>query len=480
MSDEVPPELEIEALVQQGILAYRAGDRRRARQLLTAATKREPRHEQAWLWLSAAHDDVEFKRICLNKVLALNPRHPQARRGLALLDGQTTKPASVFSAPDTAPPATSPPAPRPLATLRARPVAPPAPSCPWCQAEFTAGHTLSGRCPRCGRPLEVDCPQCEQRVPVTQSACPHCAHAFGQLHADREGYLARLSAAYQAKGWVDQALPLVEDLLTLAPRNARYQQRAAQLYDQLGDTPRSINAYRAVLDLEPGQVEALAYLTRWYLTLHQTPELREMGQKLRALKQRSTRLTLLLGDVAYELDQLKEAERVYADLLRGAELDPAVRARLHLRRGEIQREQGQLLRAVKEYEASVTAGVDNEAAQAARRRLNELRPPLPPYALTSYGETLRAMAGPLILLGLLTGMQTALDPQRLTLAAALGVVLGVLGSYLLACAQVTPQTLEWRALLGEAGLAHPLARPLVSVFGGGLLLWALVLVLFGS
>ena len=272
---------------------------------------------------------------------------------------------------------------------------------------------------------------------------------------------------------------LNEYLLELAPASARYQQAAAQLYDQIGDTTRSVNAYQRLLDLEPDNVEALARLARWYLTLHQTPELKDIGQRLRLLKKRSLRLTLLLGDIDYELDQVRGAEHIYRELIRRPELDAATRARLHLRLGEIQLERRQLAEALREYEASLAAGVDTEETRLARRRLDELRPPLPQRALSSYGETVRAMVGPIMLVWLLAALQAGFQAARLTLAGLLGLGLVVLGSYLLACALVTPLTPEWRELLGEAGLAQPVPRSLAVVIGGGLVAAALVLVLAG-
>ncbi|MBL8056737.1 MAG: hypothetical protein JNK29_08565 [Anaerolineales bacterium] len=476
-----PEELDVPGLVQAGITAYRAGDRRRARQLLTAATQRDPRHELAWLWLSAAHDDAAFKRICLEKVLALNPQNPNARRGLQLLDGGAPRPVSVFSTPEAPLPGPAGPAAPvarpPAATMRGRPAPVLTPSCPWCQAEFT--RPLADRCPRCGRRLEFDCPECERGVSVNLEACAQCGRIFGKFHAEREPYLARLLEAYRAKGWVDQALLVNDYLLELAPAAARYHLAAAQLYDQIGDTTRSVNAYRRLLDLEPGQAEALTQLARWYLTLHQTPELKDLSQRLRALKPRTARLTLLLGDIDYELDDVKSAERTYRELLRRPELDAATRARLHLRLGEINLERGRPAPALRDYEASLAAGVDTEDTQAARRRLDSLRPPLPRRALASYGETGRAMLGPVLLVWLLAALQVGFQVARLNLAGLLGLVLAVLGSYLLAAAQVTPLTPEWRELLGEAGLAQPVPKALATVIGGGLVAAALVLVLAG-
>jgi len=467
-------------LLQLGIAAYRAGDRRRARQLLTAATQRDPRLEQAWLWLSAAHDDLEFRRICLQKVLALNPRNADARRGLQILDGAPPPRVSVFSPPpagSAAPPAAEPPPRPPAATMRARPSEPILPHCPWCGAEFT--RRAQDRCPRCAKPLEVDCPACERPVPLEAESCVHCGQAVGRFFADREGYLSRLGEAYFAQNWVDQALAMYALLLEMAPAKELYHRRTAQLYGQIGDTVASINAYRRVLELSLDDPEALTQLARWYLILHQAPELKEIGQRLRALKQRSPKLTAMLGDIEYELEHYKAAEPIYRELVQRRDLDPETRVRLHFRLGEMARERGDPAGAVRAYSAAVGLGVDGHEAKLAQSRLDALRPPLPEQALRSYGETLRAMVGPVLLVWLTAGLQIGFEMRRLTGVGLVGLVLTVLGSYLLACALVTPQTLEWREALGPAGLNQPVAKTLAAVVGGGLAATALFLVLFG-
>lgn len=476
MTAPPPPDPELTALVNAGLAALQAGDRRRARDLLTEATRRDPRHEAAWLALSAAHDDPAFKRIGLNKVLALNPRHAEARRQLAELDGQPARPPSIFARPAPPGPADRPAAP-PAATMRARPREPIIPRCPWCQAEIP--RSLSDRCPRCGRPLEFDCPACEQAVPLDHKACPRCDRPLGAFADDRLGYLSRLGEAYRARGWVDQDLRVAELLVELAPEAAGHHLRLAQLYGQLGETERAVNAYRQVLDRDPQNAAALAELGHWYLTLRQTPELREIAGRLRGRRQRSVRLSLLLADIDYELEHVRNAERGYRELARRRDLDPRARAHVHLRLGEALMARGQTSHARREFQASAAAGVDTEMSRAAAAWLERLRPSLPDHALSHYGETARAMAGPVLLVWILAALQAGFQVARLTLAGAVGMVLAVLGTYLLACAWVTPLTREWRELLGAGGLLHPGARFMVTVLGGGLLAAAVILVFAG-
>lgn len=56
--------------------------------LLKTANTHEEERLSAWMWLSAVAESYEDKRICLENVLAINPAHPRARRGLALLEGR--------------------------------------------------------------------------------------------------------------------------------------------------------------------------------------------------------------------------------------------------------------------------------------------------------------------------------------------------------------------------------------------------------
>ncbi len=43
---------------------------------------------EAWLWLSQLYKELTEKRLCLEQVIALQPGHGRARRGLALIDGR--------------------------------------------------------------------------------------------------------------------------------------------------------------------------------------------------------------------------------------------------------------------------------------------------------------------------------------------------------------------------------------------------------
>ena len=73
-------------LLQQGIVAARAGRRDEARALLMQVVEGDERNEQAWLWLAGVVDTPEDIRTCLQNVLDLNPTNQQAQQGLAWVE----------------------------------------------------------------------------------------------------------------------------------------------------------------------------------------------------------------------------------------------------------------------------------------------------------------------------------------------------------------------------------------------------------
>ena len=79
-------------LLVRGIAAAKANDRDEARYYLEWVLRSgdaDLEHKaDAWLWLSQITDDPARKRECLEYVLAIDPSHALARRGLALLDGR--------------------------------------------------------------------------------------------------------------------------------------------------------------------------------------------------------------------------------------------------------------------------------------------------------------------------------------------------------------------------------------------------------
>src|SRR5260370_19325082 len=76
---------ELRQLLNKGILAVKAGDRPLSRNLLLSVLAADETSEPAWLWLSAVLDEPGEQLMALERVLAINPGHPQALAGAQAL-----------------------------------------------------------------------------------------------------------------------------------------------------------------------------------------------------------------------------------------------------------------------------------------------------------------------------------------------------------------------------------------------------------
>jgi hypothetical protein len=68
--------------LQAGIAAARDGRQAEARDLLKEALQADPFSEQGWLWMSAVVETDAERRVCLERVLDINPRNQTAQSGL--------------------------------------------------------------------------------------------------------------------------------------------------------------------------------------------------------------------------------------------------------------------------------------------------------------------------------------------------------------------------------------------------------------
>ncbi len=75
--------------------AYRAGQHAEARQILLNLLQNDAHHEDAWLLLSAVVETPDEQRTCLENVLALNPTHEAARKGLEAIEHKLNRRAEL-------------------------------------------------------------------------------------------------------------------------------------------------------------------------------------------------------------------------------------------------------------------------------------------------------------------------------------------------------------------------------------------------
>jgi len=69
-------------LLQQGIIAYKAGKRDEARKIFATVVKQSPNSERAWGWMSNVCNTDQERIHCLKQVVRINPQNEKARQHL--------------------------------------------------------------------------------------------------------------------------------------------------------------------------------------------------------------------------------------------------------------------------------------------------------------------------------------------------------------------------------------------------------------
>jgi hypothetical protein len=82
------PSSTVERLLRAAIAAVKEDRLSEAKELLYQVIELDERNQRAWLWLSGVAEGIDERITCLVNVLALNPEHDLARRGLSHLLAQ--------------------------------------------------------------------------------------------------------------------------------------------------------------------------------------------------------------------------------------------------------------------------------------------------------------------------------------------------------------------------------------------------------
>ena len=80
--------------VQRASEALRSGEKAKARRLIQEELRENPSNVTAWTWACELTRSVEEKKLCLRKILSLNPDHSSARNYLSKLEKEQGQPPS--------------------------------------------------------------------------------------------------------------------------------------------------------------------------------------------------------------------------------------------------------------------------------------------------------------------------------------------------------------------------------------------------
>lgn len=142
----------IQTILNTAIQHARNGEKEEARQMLLEIVETDPSQEEVWLWLAGLAEDLEDAEVYLETVLALNPNHQQAQKGLAMVKQQRSQQEAQ---PQTEPVPAEPPSSAPRAT----------------------------------------CPNCGHLKPEDDPFCKNCGHLEGKPAVDEVSDLQPIPAA---------------------------------------------------------------------------------------------------------------------------------------------------------------------------------------------------------------------------------------------------------------------------------------------
>jgi hypothetical protein len=83
---ETKPEALVEQLYTAGRRAYSEGNRQKAHDFWRQAAAIQPHEERLWQALLTVVEDTRDRRVCLENIVAINPRNKDAARQLQTLD----------------------------------------------------------------------------------------------------------------------------------------------------------------------------------------------------------------------------------------------------------------------------------------------------------------------------------------------------------------------------------------------------------
>jgi len=70
----------VDDLLQQGITAFKAGNREEARKIFSAVVKQNPENSRAWGWMYNASSDDKERIYCVKQMLRIDPKNKQANK----------------------------------------------------------------------------------------------------------------------------------------------------------------------------------------------------------------------------------------------------------------------------------------------------------------------------------------------------------------------------------------------------------------
>jgi tetratricopeptide (TPR) repeat protein len=483
--------MDAKTLFQEGVVAIRDHkDSAKGRDLLMQSLKIEPKNEMAWLWLSRTMDEPQKKIQCLERALKLNPTNEQTKALISKLSTSATASSNGSSA-SAAPRSTPPPVKLSTPPPQAKAPAPKSETSDWNSLRISTnemnavgGNSLNpqvsaemedmGLTPDLGAVLNVtnEVKGAAVKRITSEVALAEAPEPRGGLKDLRETY--------------GEDEPSTPAPVKSAPRKKLTPAETTQIKNYLNQaqallnknkTEEAIEQWVRVLEIEIDNETALGNAVRYLSRLKYIDDARELVWN--ALDSGTTHPSIYLTaiDIAKYQGQEGEADDLRLKLVRLPEagektvlsivehfvehappkaleaLDLAIPVypksqKLTFRRAQLAETMGLRKEAATYYEEAAQLGTRSKEGQLADKKLTEFMPHQTDKERGSIGLAIREAFG-IGFVYLLMGFQDAglnlllLGPSRIG-----GIIMSIVGGYLLVTATSSPQQKPLASLLG--------------------------------
>jgi tetratricopeptide (TPR) repeat protein len=393
-----------QTLFREGIAAIRdEKNAEKGRTLLMQSLRLNPNNESGWLWLSTTINNPQKKLECIEQVLRINPTNEQALAIKKRLANRTSDSASPAKAATATPPDKAMPSPKAAAPAR---------------------------------------------VPAKAATPPPVKSSASNLSsADERRLKEYLDKAQAAIDEMDDPEGAIENWVRVLEIQPDHEVALANAVRHLSRLKYMDDAKELVWNaINHGTTHPSVYLTAIDILKRERnfDEADSMREKLIQLDEADDGLIATTLDYFVQQNHLERAQAL---------LEPVLEKRpnsqqLLLKMGELLDLQNRKRESFQYYERASKLGGKGEVAKVASKKMDEYVPGLSDKERSSIWHAVREAGGFGIFFLFLAWQDAGLDLLHIGISRLIGIIVGLLGGYLLITATSSPQQKPLAKMLG--------------------------------